>query len=165
METLAEVQEVVEKFTKELFPDYQVANDGSIYIPFKSTQVFVRVKTVKLWDSKVAAEAAKFHKKHKLPNLMIEVYSVVLRDADRSQALYKWVATTFHDFGSIQVSETQDGGCNLIYSYNIAANTLDEGEYKNAVLAVATTSDRLDDELQPRFGGQRWVDYLKSSKE
>jgi hypothetical protein len=40
----------------------------------------------------------------------------------------------------------------------IAGDTVDPGELKQALLAVATTTDDLDDVLKGKFGGKRYED-------
>ncbi len=44
------------------------------------------------------------------------------------------------------------------WTHTLLGDYLDEEELHNAVGAVVTTADRLDDELQSRFGGKRSED-------
>ena len=46
----------------------------------------------------------------------------------------------------------------MLYEITLAGDTIDPGELKQGLLAVATTSDDLDDELKGKFGGKRYED-------
>jgi hypothetical protein len=60
--------------------------------------------------------------------------------------------------GGTRVVLGYDGDCSLIFVYNLAGETLDPGEFKNAVMSVATTVNHLDDIAQEKFGGKRYID-------
>ena len=78
-----------------------------------------------------------------------------------SNELYKWVATEGADFfyGHCKVlNYGDDGQVQVIFEITIAGDTIDPGELKQALLAVATTADDLDDELKAKFGGKRVED-------
>jgi hypothetical protein len=54
----------------------------------------------------------------------------------------------FGDSGNIQV----------LFEVCLPGDTIDPGEFKQALIAVATTADDLDDELKTKFGGKRYED-------
>ena len=45
-----------------------------------------------------------------------------------------------------------------MFSHTLLGDYLDPEELRSAIGAVATTGNDLDDEVQDRFGGERWAD-------
>ena len=95
-----------------------------------------------------------------MPHILVKVWATILVQVPRSQGLFKWVATEGQEWmlGGTQVVLGEDGDCTLLFVYSLAGETLDPGEFKNAVMAVATSANHLDDIVQEKFGGKRFID-------
>jgi hypothetical protein len=46
------------------------------------------------------------------------------------------------------------------FSYSLPGDSLDPGELKNAVLSVLLSSDGQDEELQKKFGGKLFEEFI-----
>jgi hypothetical protein len=146
---------MVHQYLVDLFEG--VVDLGQARFSFDLGAAKVLVDVVRFVDPLSEAQNKKqFRVQHQLPVTLVEVWSPVLIDVDRSTALFQWVATKGQDyrFGNTKVDIAEDGQVNLIFSYKISADTLDEGELKNAVLAVASTANSLAKTLKPKFGGK-----------
>lgn len=72
--------------------------------------------------------------------------------------LYEYVAYHSDDFrlGHLSVYRQKDDSVDLFVTHQILGDYLDEEELRVAVSWVAASADRIDDELQTKFGGQRF---------
>lgn len=59
-------------------------------------------------------------------------------------------------FGAFGVDDDGD----IFFEHSIVGSTCDREELKASVMAVATTADRLDDEIVAKWGGERAMDKL-----
>ena len=91
---------------------------------------------------------------------LVTAYSTLLREVVATPELFEWIATegTEFRFGHAHAFKAEDGTYVVEFRYSILADYLDEEELKYAVLQTHFTADELDDELQQRFGGKRWID-------
>lgn len=150
------VKDKVQRFAKEVFSQVLLDDDGDLVVPYESTRVFISVIEKDI-DSDVAA----FFEQHQLSHTFIEVWAPIIVDVKPSSALYEWVATDGQDFnyGGCRVIFRGDAkNAEVIFRVSLPGDTLDPGELKDALLAVAVTADNLDDELRKRFGGKRIED-------
>ena len=88
----------------------------------------------------------------------IVVYSPFLFKVVPSPELFEWVALNgggYH-FGYITAVEIDDGSITLAFKYSLLGNYLDEAELVNAILAVMTSANKIDDELKAKFGGEMY---------
>lgn len=94
-------------------------------------------------------------------NTLVKIDAPILFDVPVTDELYKYVAQNSNKrfFGALGLVEGDDGLAILHMDQTILGDTLDEPELMFAVVLVAQTADKLDDELQSRFGGQRLVDF------
>lgn len=94
-------------------------------------------------------------------NTLVRINAPILFDVPVSDALYKYVAQNSNNrfFGALGLAEGDDGTAVLFMDQTLLGDTLDEPELMFAAVLVAETADRLDDELKPRFGGKRLVDF------
>lgn len=60
-------------------------------------------------------------------------------------------------FGAFGLDKDND----IFFEHSIVGSTCDKLELKACVMAVLTTADRFDDEIQQRWGGTRAVDRTK----
>ena len=88
-------------------------------------------------------------------DIVLSIFAPVLHQLRPTEALYRYVATESFMFGNLRVEEEDPSDVTLTFSCRLLANDLDVSELKVAVSCVAGTADRLDNELQPRFGGKR----------
>jgi hypothetical protein len=147
----------VERYLKEIFPAAEQKSETQFSVPFESTRIWVSIEDGNIPKSeKVKA----WHLKHDIPHVLVKVWATILIGAPRSPGLFKWVATEGQDWmlGGTQVVLGDDGNCSLLFVYSLAGETLDPGEFKNAVMSVATAANHLDDIAQEKFGGKRFID-------
>jgi hypothetical protein len=90
---------------------------------------------------------------------LVQCYAPVLRELSASSELFEYVATEGQDyyFGSMQYVPDVDGGL-LVLEHTLLGDFLDADELDNVVDSLVIVANRLDDELQERFGGKRFVD-------
>jgi len=148
-------QTKVRRYCEELFPGALQIERDQIRIAYESTLVTVEVRPVNL-DAKVGT----LKQQHLLPETYVSISAVLVANTPQTPALYQWIATKGQelDFGHTQMRIQSDGAASLTYTYALSADTLDPGELKWAVLAVAIAADKLDDDLKARFGGLRHID-------
>ena len=158
MSNLLVVKDKVMRFAKELFSQVELGDDGGLIIPWNSTRVFVNV-----FEREIDAEDEKSWNEHQLSRTVINVWAPVIFDVKPSNELYKWVATEGAEyfFGHCKVMNFGDKGkVQVLFEIYIPGDTLDPGELKQALIAVAFTADNLDDELKAKFGGMRIEDNV-----
>ena len=158
MSNLLVVKDKVMRFAKELFNQVELGDDGGLIIPWNSTRVFVNV-----FEREIDAEDEKSWNEHQLSRTVINVWAPVIFDVKPSNELYKWVATEGAEYfyGHCKVMNFEDKGkVQVLFEITIPGDTLDPGELKQALIAVAFTADNLDDELKAKFGGMRIEDNV-----
>ncbi len=96
------------------------------------------------------------------PQTVVGISAPILFEVTPTPELYEWVARKAGNyfFGHVVVWDDPDGGGKvmLIMTHTLLGDYLDEEELRAAMWGVLATADRLDDELQPRFGGKRMAD-------
>ena len=90
---------------------------------------------------------------------LVQCYAPVLRELPPSGELFEYVATEGQDyyFGSMHYLPDVEGGL-LVLEHTLLGDFLDADELDNVVDSLVVVANRLDDELQERFGGKRFVD-------
>jgi hypothetical protein len=90
----------------------------------------------------------------------VQISAPILREVPESEELYKWIAVAGTSFriGCVEAFPEDNGTVFLRYKYALLADYLDEAELENALYSVLLTADELDDDLQTKFGGKRYVD-------
>lgn len=88
---------------------------------------------------------------------VVGIFSVLVTDAELTEALATWMASTNHRllFGALSWDESNDA---VWLRHNLLGSHLDAPELGAAVQAVASTAGMLDDQITSRFGGVRFVD-------
>jgi hypothetical protein len=156
MSNLLVVRDKVTRFAKEVFNVVMIDDDGDLVIPYESTKIFIRTL-----EREISPDMEEFWSENQLSRTAVYVWAPTIFDVKPSNELYKWVATEGTDFfyGHCKVSPFGDNGnVQVIFEITIAGDTIDPGELKQALLAVATTADDLDDVLKAKFGGKRVED-------
>lgn len=96
------------------------------------------------------------------PRSLVRISSPILRGVKPMPALYEYIAREAPRlwFGNIAVWDDEEtkGLLSLTLGHTLLGDYLDEDELKSAMFGVLNSADELDDVLQKRFGGKRWVD-------
>jgi FHIPEP family/Putative bacterial sensory transduction regulator len=134
---IEETRDRVASMLAQIVGPVQVDQDGDLTFPFESTRVYVSVRPF--------GEASS----------VVSVFAITNVGLTPSDALAKFVATHGSDwlFGHLAMAE-HEGMARLIFNHTLLGDYLDREELEVAVAAVATTADRLDDEIKEQFGGQ-----------
>ena len=114
--------------------------DNGFQVPFDSTAVNINVLAQ---DTRT----------------LVQMFVPLLRQLPPSPELFEYVATegqNYH-FGHCRYIREIDNGL-LLFEHTLLGDYLDADELHSAVGALASTGNDLDDELQKRFGGKRFVD-------
>jgi len=152
------VKDKVQRYAKQFFNVINIDDDGDLRITYESTHVILSV--VELDTSNL--DAIEYRKDNDISATVVNIYALVLFEANVSNELYKWIATEGQsfDYGAFRVLIDSENPkkCNVQYQYRLAGDHLDPGELKGALAAVAFTADNEDDELQKKFGGKKWSD-------
>jgi len=146
------VKDKVQRFAKQFFNHVQLDDDGNLSIPYESTNVHIEVFDLTDADPDVNA----FRKDSDISMTAVQVWAMVLLDVKGSNDLYKWVAIEGQQFlqGSFRLVLRDDGLFNLVFSTTLAGDTLDAGELKGALAAIAISADNEDENLKKKFGGR-----------
>jgi hypothetical protein len=123
-------------------------------VPYESTMCWVEFFEI------TDPEARQFRQELDLPTIIVGFWALIATDVRASDQMFQWVATEGqnYDYGSAKAVLRDDGLYNVILRYNLAGESVDPMEVKNALLSVCTTADDLDEEFVARFGGRRFAD-------
>jgi len=136
-----EVRSKVQRILTEEFGSVQVDRDGDFSVRNQSAVAFVRVSE---WAEQV----------------VVHISAWMLSEVQLNAEVFEWVATEgSYLFGHVHVlrDENPDTGT-LMFSYTLLGDLLDKDELINAVSSVAIIANDLDDELQGRFGGRKFIE-------
>jgi hypothetical protein len=161
MSNLLVVKDKVQRYVSELFEHVSLTDDGGLRIPFGSTAIFINIGEVQ------GEESIAFNKEHDLSQTWIRVYAPVLVMVKPTNELFKWIAIEGQhlDYGGYRFMMDESDGMTVIeFSYSLPGDTLDPGELKNAVLSVLMSSDGQDEELQNKFGGKLFEEFVNEKK-
>lgn len=139
MANLDAVRSRVQRMLTDTFGRVEVDRDGDFIIRHESAVTFVSVGDG-FGDSAI-----------------VSLQCPLICDVKITDQLCRWVATEGQKFilGGCFLNPNEDPKTGWVYfKYAMTADDLDESELKNAVGAVAVTSNRLDNELRDRFGGE-----------
>lgn len=142
---------------KEIFPGAEQNKQSQWTVAFESTRVWIAIEKGFVPKSE---KNKNWHAKHDIPNILVKIWATILVNVPRSPGLFKWVATEGQNWmlGGTRVVLGDEGECSLLFTYSIAGETMDPGEFKNAVMSVVTVANHLDDIAQEKFGGKRFID-------
>lgn len=136
----------------EIDAGFEEMRTGGFRVEVNSTAVFVTVHDASSFETPADVFTDG-------PAEVVTITSPVLRSVPVTNDLLSWVATEGWRFlfGHVTLEET-DGLGDLNFQHRLLATRLDAEELDAAVVAVVATADQLDDELQARFGGERFID-------
>ncbi len=96
------------------------------------------------------------------PQTLVRISAPVLYGVTPTPALYEYLVRTAPQkwFASIIVADDQNNAGMLTISmvHTLLGDYLDEEELRAAMYGVLGAADELDDTLQQKFGGKRWID-------
>jgi hypothetical protein len=135
------VRDKVQKILSSNFNRVEIDRDGDITLRHESARMFVRCWAKEEDDAPV----------------IVAVESPLLLRVKPTPELFKHIALHSDDyvFGHLSAREGDDGVL-VLFSYNLLGDYLDEEELLRACFGVLGTANDLDDELQSKFGGERF---------
>lgn len=92
---------------------------------------------------------------------VIMVRSYVIKNAQITPELMQFLLLENNDFRFGAFGIDREG--NIFISHNIVGSTCDMAELKASVLAILTISDKYDDIIQSRWGGERALDRVRKT--
>lgn len=90
---------------------------------------------------------------------LVMMFVPVLREVPPSPELFKYIAIEGQQyfFGHLRYVPDVDQGL-LSFEQTLLGDYLDSDELMSSLAALANTGNELDEELQRRFGGKRFID-------
>ena len=89
--------------------------------------------------------------------VIVDIDCPLVTDVPLTNELFKYVATEGQMFAIggllVDIDEKHSTGW-IMFSYSLIADDLDESELMHSVLGISYISNKLDNELQQRFGGR-----------
>lgn len=148
MSSAAAVRDKVQRIlVEEMDVEARLIPDG-FQVPYASTAVNIRV--IEQGDGEPSAR------------VLVSLSAPTLRHVKASPELFEWIATeggTYFFGHAIWTQYSDEPGLGIVtFEHTLLGDFLDTAELAGALVALANTSDDLDDELQKRFGGKRFVD-------
>ena len=133
------LRERVGRYVEDLIGPYEVNQRGELHFRWGSAHVFVQCQAFGTDESVVFISIPLLFGLAPTPELF------------RHVALH---ADDWH-FGHLSLTE-KDGKLTLWFTHSLLGDYLDVEELKTAVATMASSADRLDDELKGTFGGERY---------
>jgi hypothetical protein len=131
------VRNKVQRLLANRFGSVRVDGDGDFVIQHESAVVFVRVVE---W----------------VDNTIIKIESPLVKGVEITPELTHWMAVDGnYILGNAKLVPEDDGRTGWIFfGYNLLGDDLDEPELMEALNSVVILSNKLDNELRDRFGGE-----------
>lgn len=101
---------------------------------------------------------------------ILQFTAVVLTDVPRegNEYMFEYFSNMNNElhFGRLswESQEIEDVG-NVILTHSLLGDYLDREELQTSLLVLAYTADEIDEELQARFGGKRWLDGIRDGQD
>lgn len=136
----------------EIDSGFEEMPSGGFRVEVNSTAVFVAINDASSFETPADVFTGG-------PAEVVTITSPLLRGVPLSNELIEWAATEGGRFlfGHVML-EHANGVADLNFQHRLLATRLDVEELDAAVVAVVATADQLDDQLQARFGGERFID-------
>ena len=144
MSAVKKVHAKVQKILTENLGSAEIDKDGVFIVRNNSAVTFIRVKEGFGDDG-----------------VVIDVDCPLLTEVPLTNELFRYVATEGQMFmiGGLFVDVTEGESTGwLLFTYSLIADDLDESELMHSVMGITYISDKLDNELQKRFGGELFGD-------
>lgn len=139
-----ELKNKIEGFLREMSSSYELLKDG-YKIRQGSTVVFIKPVN---WTEK---------------NTVVSLVSVVLSKVKKSgnEEMFEEFSKLNNKFlfGKIYWNpESDENEGSILLEHNFIGETMVYEEFSAGVAALALSSDDIDDKLQMKYGGERWID-------
>ena len=139
MASVGDVKEKVQRIITSKFGSVRLDDQGRMVMNYKSSVVFV--------------EVAPFGKE----SVRVTFVAPMVTNLKITNELCRWLATDGQSkfFGNCRLnpSDGEDNGW-VYFEYSILGDDVDESEVLNALVMMHLGSDKLDNEIQSRFGGE-----------
>ncbi|MDP8223998.1 MAG: hypothetical protein P9L99_11610 [Candidatus Lernaella stagnicola] len=142
---LANLRSKTERFMREVTKTYSVVDDR-YRIQHESTALFI--------------EPVDLGEERTILRMRAVVLAGVPRRGNDSMFEEFSVLNNRYIFGKLYWVPTEDDGSEgiIFLEHNFLGEMLDFEEFVAGVVTLSSTSDELDDKLQSKYGGRRWVD-------
>ena len=120
-------------------------------------------ETIFLWHESAACtvNVIDWDKEKEGRNTLVQVTAPILWNVTRTPAVYEWVATEGQKYyiGHIACNLSNTAGeTNIEFEHHLLGDNLDEPELTTPVIQMLVEANKLDEELQKKFGGKRTAD-------
>jgi hypothetical protein len=143
--SVARVRDRVARYMSDLAPDgFDVLPNGKFNVRHGSTSIIVGVAPL---GAGLTA---------------VDVGALILRRVRPTAALFEYMVVNGERYplGRMVIDRHEaDGLIDIYYHQTMLGDYLDQVEFDLAFSIVAQAANRLDDEMQARFGGQRYADW------
>ena len=147
---LAKLKEKIERYLKDVVDRYEVVMD-SYRVRYGSTVVSIEPE---LWNEEQ-------------DSTILRLIAVVLAGARRTgnEKMFEELsqlndAYRFGKFYWTPTDEDEDEGI-IFVEQQMLGEFVDFEEFKQMLISLAFAADEVDDQLQAKYGGERWADYEK----
>lgn len=142
-DAIAVTQQRVQRILSEFFGSIEVVSSGAMIVTHDSAGAILEVREY-------------------LEHTVVKITALMLRDVALTDELCRWVAIEGQNrwFAHARLYVNEDGRtCEVAIEQDLLGDTIDPDELKTGVISVLAAASALDDQLQQRFGGLRWVDH------
>ena len=142
MLTIDQVKNKLQKMLIEINGGIEIDSDGDFKVTYESANVFVRLFEFGSDDDK---------------SFGVRFFCPLVLKVPVTYELCLHIATEQFRFGCLDLilEENQTEG-NIYFTHSVLGDDLDQSEVQNALYAVLFTSNKLDDDLQKTFGGEKF---------
>ena len=134
-----QVHEKIQRMLANRFGSVKIDKDGDFVVKNESAITFVSAIQ---WND---------------DQTIVQIKCPMLVDVPITAELTRWIAVEGQRFlfGRTYLNPNEDGKAGWVYfQHNLLGDDLDEPELMDALDAVALTSNKLDNELKTKFGGE-----------
>lgn len=134
-----QVHEKIQRMLANRFGSVKIDKDGDFVV--KNESAFTFVSAIQWNDDQT----------------IVQIRCPMLVDVPITAELTHWIAVEGQRFlfGRTYLNPNEDGKAGWVYfQHNLLGDDLDEPELMEALDAVALTSNKLDNELKTKFGGE-----------
>ena len=145
MTSLLELRDKVQRSLAEAVGSLEVRPDGTFTFRNDSARIFVRCAEQPLSDDR--------------SRTLVTITAPLVWNVPATPALYEYVAYNADNwlFGHLSVVDADEGGgVNVFMTHTLLGDYLDAEELRSAAVGIAISADEVDDEIQAKFGGQRF---------
>jgi hypothetical protein len=139
MATSKQVHEKVQRMLTNRFGSIKIDKDGDFVINYESSVTYISTYQ---WNDE---------------QTIVKLRCPMLVDAPITPELTRWIAVEGQRFlfGTAYLNPNDDEKSGWVYfQHNLLGDDLDEPELMDALDAIVLTSNKLDNELKAKFGGE-----------